>query len=128
MLLIISEIFEYSKILLCSLSSHIVPILYLQRGCFLVLARNICTLRCYLTPVLGICPCRISWRIKPKFELLYPASVIFCNFNPVQWPGLSILKTTSLLRWVHPYSVCLLEKQSYTEISGDIWFTSKKSR
>lgn len=78
-------------------------------------------------PVLGICPCRISWRIKPKFELLYPASVIFCNFNPVQWPGLCILKTTSLLHWVHPYSVCLLEKQSYAEISGDILVYFKKN-
>lgn len=71
-------------------------------------------------PVLGISACCVSWRIKPKFELLYPALVIFCNFNPVQWPGLSVLKTTRLLHWVHPYSVCLLEKLSYTENCGDV--------
>lgn len=76
-------------------------------------------------PVLGISPCCISWRIKPKSELLYPASVISCNFNPVQWPGLSVRKTMSLLYWVHPYYVCLLEKQSYTEISGDISLQKK---
>ena len=124
MLLIISEIFEYSKILLCSLSS--VLILYIHRGCFLVLGRNIYTVMCYLTPVLGISPCHISWMIKPKFELLYPASVIFCNFNPVQWLGLNILKATSLLHWVHPHSVCLLEKQSYAGIGGDILVYFKK--